>query len=121
MKLTEMKNSGLANDEIWKQLEDTTKNLKSKKQKLERLENDAARQRKRRKEMKDLVADLSKESHENNKHLREFMHDKPGTPVLEDSYPDLYKAIVAIATARAGADSRRRTENLNACLILDDL
>ena len=31
MKLTEMKNSGLANDEIWKQLEDTTKNLKSKK------------------------------------------------------------------------------------------
>ena len=46
MKLTEMKNAGLANDEIRKQLEETTKNLKSKKQKLERLKNDAARQRK---------------------------------------------------------------------------
>ena len=58
-------------------------------------------QKKRRKEMKDLVADLSKEG-----------HDKSGRPALEDSYPDLQKAIVAIATAGAGADSRRRTENL---------
>ena len=62
VKLTEMKNAGLANGEIWKQLEETTKNLNSKKQKLERLKNDAAHQRKQRKEMKDLVADLSKES-----------------------------------------------------------
>ena len=35
MKFTEMKNAGLANDEIRKQLGERTKNLKSKKQKLE--------------------------------------------------------------------------------------
>ena len=94
MKFTEMKNAGLVNDEIRKQLEERTKNLKSKKQKMERLKTDAVGQRKRRKEMKDLVTDLSKES-----------HDKPGRPALEDSYPDLHKAIVPIATAGAGADS----------------
>ena len=121
MKLTEMKNAGLANDEIRKQLEETTKNLKSKKQKLERLKNDAARQRKRRKEMKDLAADLSKGSHENSKRLRKFTHDKRRRPALEDSYRDLHKSIVAIATAGAGVDSRRLTENLNACLTHDDL
>ena len=88
---------------------------------MERLKNDAARQRTRRKEMKDLVADLPKESHENSKGLRKFMHDKQGIPALEDSHPDLHKAIVAITTAGAGADSRRRTENLNVCLTLDDL
>ena len=33
----------------------------------------------------------------------------------------MHKAIIAIATAGAGADSRRRTRNLNACLTLDDL
>ena len=76
---------------------------------MERLKNDAARQRTRRKETKDLVADLPKESHENSKGLRKFMHDKQGMPALEDSHPDLHKAIAAITTAGAGADSRRRT------------
>ena len=59
MKLTKIKNAGLANDEIRKQLEEKTNNLTSKKQKLNGLINDAARQRKRRKEMKDLISDLS--------------------------------------------------------------
>ena len=59
MKLTKIKNAGLANDEIRKQLEEKTNNLTSKKQKLNGLINDAARQRKRRKEMKDLSSDLS--------------------------------------------------------------
>ena len=121
MKLTEMKNAGLANDEIWEQLEETAKNLTSNKQKLNRLINDAARQRKRRKEMKDLISDLSKESHENNKPLKQFTHNRPGRPVLGGSYSNLHKAIVAIATAGAGAESLRRTENLNVCLTLDDL
>lgn len=58
MKFTEIKNAGLANDEIQQQLE-KTKNLMSNKQKLKRSINDAARQRKRRKEMKDLISDLS--------------------------------------------------------------
>ena len=48
MKLTEMKNVGLANDEIRKQLEETTNNLTPNKQKLNRLINDAAHQRKKK-------------------------------------------------------------------------
>ena len=59
MKLTKIKNVGLANDEIRKQVEETTKNLTSKKQKLNGLINDAAHQRKRRREMKDLIYGLS--------------------------------------------------------------
>ena len=57
MKLTEMKNAGLVNDEIRKQLEETTNNLTLNKQKFNRLINDAAGQRKRRKEMKDLISE----------------------------------------------------------------
>ena len=58
MELTKIKNVGLANDEIRKQVEETTKNLTSKKQKLNGLINDAAHQRKRRREMKDLIYGL---------------------------------------------------------------
>ena len=48
MKLTEMKNVGLANDEIRKQLEETTNNLTPNKQKLNRLINDAVHQSKKK-------------------------------------------------------------------------
>ena len=61
------------------------------------------------------------QSHENNKSLKQFIKKRPGRPALKDLYLDLHKAIVAIATAGAGADSRWGTENLNACLILDNL
>ena len=121
MKLTEIKDAGLANDEIRKQLEETATNLKSNKQRLSRLINDAARQSKRRKEMKYLISDLSKQSHENNKRLKQFTHNRPGKPALEVHCLNLHKAIVAIATAGAGANSGRRTENLDACVTLDDL
>ena len=58
MEQKKIKNVGLANDEIRKQVEETTKNLTSKKQKLNGLINDAAHQRKRRREMKDLIYGL---------------------------------------------------------------
>ena len=34
---------------------------------------------------------------------------------LESIYPDLHDAIVALATAGAGTDARRRTNVLNSC------
>ena len=50
------------------------------------------------------------------------MHTTPGRPPLEDTYPLLHDTIVSLATARAGADSGRRTEMLNSCnKTLDDL
>ena len=89
MKFTEIKNAGLANDEIQQQLE-KTKNLMSNKQKLKRSINDAARQRKRRQEVKDLISDTSKESHEKKKRLK---HNRPGRPALEDPYRTCLKPL----------------------------
>ena len=71
--------------------------------------------------MEDLISDLWKESHENSKRIKQFTNKRPARPSVKDSYPDLHKAIGAIPTAGAGVDSWRGTENLNACLTLDDL
>ena len=90
MKFTEIKNAGLANDEIQQQLEKTSKNLMSNKQKLKRSINDAACQRKRRQEVKDLISDISMESHEKNKRLK---HNRPGRPALEDPYRTCLKPL----------------------------
>ena len=64
---------------------------------------------------------LAAESEENAKKLMKFIRDQPGQPPVEDTYPDLHEAIVALASAAAGVDRRRRTEVLNACHSLDDL
>ena len=49
------------------------------------------------------------------------MHSSAGRPPLEDTYQQLHEAIVQLATAGAGADSRRPTDVLNARKTLDDL
>ena len=64
---------------------------------------------------------LAAESEENVKKLKKFTRDPPGRRPVEDTYPDLHEAIVALASAGAGADRRRRTKVLNACHNLDDL
>ena len=46
---------------------------------------------------------------------------KQADHLLEDTYLELHKTIVALETATAGADSRRRTELLDSCKTLDDL
>ena len=83
--------------------------------------NDAVRQRKRMVEEKEVQMKLAAESEKNAKKLKKFTRDQPGRPPVEDTYPDLHEAIVALASAGAGADRRRRTEALNACHSLDDL
>ena len=70
---------------------------------------------------KEVQTKLPAESEENTKKLKKFTPDQPGWPPVEDTYPDLHEAIVALASAGAGADRCRRTEVLNACHILDDL
>jgi hypothetical protein len=121
LKLNEVKDAGLANIEIMSQIEEAKKTLKTKKQHLNRRISDAVRQRKRRKEKKELIHELSKESQGSANKLKRVMNERKGRPPLEDCYPDLHKAIVAIVSAGAGADSRRRTDVLNACLTIDDL
>ena len=121
MKLTEIKDAGLANDEILKQISETRMSHKQNHQKMNRLISDAARQRKRRSEKNEFVNELARESEENTKKLKRFMNAKAGRPPLENTYPDLHKVIVELATAGASADFRRRTDILNACMTLDDL
>ena len=64
---------------------------------------------------------LAAESEKNAKKLKKFTRDQAGQPPVEDIYPDFHEAIVALASAEAGADRRCRTEVLNACHRLDDL
>ena len=76
--------------------------------------NDAVRQRKQRME-KEVRMKLAAESEVNAKELKKFTRDQPGRPPVEDTHPDLHEAIVALASAGAGADRPRRTQVLNAC------
>ena len=57
----------------------------------------------------------------NAEKLKSVTRDGPGRPPLEESYPHLHEAIVRIASSLAGADSKRRTDILEACHTLDDL
>ena len=109
-----MKDSGLATKEILAELTAAKKGLKSCKQKQQYLINDAVWQRKRRMEEKEVRMKLAPESEENAKKLKKFTRDQPGRPPVEDRYPDFHEAIVALASAGAGVDRRRRTEVLNA-------
>ena len=64
---------------------------------------------------------LLAESEEIAKKLKKFNRDQSGRPPVEDTCPDFYEAIVALALSGAGADRCCRTEVLNACHSLDDL
>ena len=86
--------------------------MKEKNQKLKTLISDA---------QKKIISELSNQSTSNASKLKKFTHISSGRPPLEDTYPDLHQAIVALATAGAGADFRRRTDVLNACKSLDEL
>ena len=118
--LTDVKDSGLATKEIIAELTAAKKEFKSCKQNQKYLINDAVRQRKRRMEEKVVRMKLAAESEKNAKKLKKFIHDQPGQPPVEDTYPDLHEAIVALAYARPRVDRHRRTEVLNACHSLDD-
>ena len=119
--LTALKESGFATTENVNHLKEARNQLKEKNQKLKTLISDAQRQRKWRAEKKKITSELSNQSTSNASKLKNFTHTSSGRPPLEDTYPDLHQAIVALATAGAGADFRRRTDVLNACKSLNEL
>ena len=84
IKLTDVKDLGLATKEILAKLTAAKRELKSSKQKQQYLINDAVRQRKRRMEEKEVRMKLAAESEENAKKLKKFTHDQPGRPPVED-------------------------------------
>ena len=94
---------------------------REKKKRLKVKIDDAKRARESRKRKADVLKTLAAESASNAEKLSPFTQEKGGRPPMEDTYPDLHKVIVALATATAGADSRRRTDILDSCQTLDDL
>ena len=102
-------------------MKDSRDELKKAQQKLKSLIADPKKHRKRRAEKKQVITELASQSITNASKLRKFMHSSAGRAPLEDTYPQLHEAIVQLATAGAGADSRRQTDVLNACKTLDDL
>ena len=121
IKLVDLKDSGLASKNIVSEIKEAREALKKAKQQKKRLASDAERQRKRRIKEKEIRMELAAESASNAKRLKQFTHQHAGRPPLENACPELHKALVEIAAAGAGADSRRRTDVLNACNTLDDL
>ena len=119
--LEKFKDSGFATEENIKQLKTSRQQLEDKRKFLKTKVSDAKRQRAQRKRKSELMISLAAENEANAAKLMPFMRDRPGRPPLEDSYPELHRAIIAIAAATAGADSKRRTDILEACHTLDDL
>ena len=120
-RLEKLRDSGLATQENLQVLKSTREGLKQDKATLNKKINDAKRSREFRKRKSELVRSLASESEANTEKLRSLTRERPGRPPLEDSYPQLHDTIVKIASSLAGADSRRRTDILEACHTLDDL
>ena len=133
--LSSLKEPGFATTENIKHLNDCQDRLEQAKQRLKALVSDAEKQRKRRAVTdvndvqrkkrravkKKLVSELASLSTANASKVRKFIHSTSGRPPLEEAYLDLHKTTVDLATARAGADSRRHNDVLDACEALDNL
>ena len=119
--LSALKEPGFATVENIKHLNDCQEQLEQAKQQLKALASDAEKQRKRRSVKKKLVSESASLSTANASKLRKLTHSTSGRPPLEETDLDLHKTIVVLATARAGDDSRRHTDVLNACKTLDNL
>lgn len=117
LKLEDMKSCGLATSDNLKQIKDAKATIHSKQLKLKRLQADSRRQKARRLKLKTIIKGLALTS----KDLKQFSHTASGRPIVEENQCELHNAIIALATHGAGADRRRRTELLSACLTLDDL
>ena len=76
IKLTDVKDSGLATKEVLAELTAAKKELKSCKQKQQYLINDTVRQHKQRMEEKEVRMKLAAESEKNAKKLKKFIHDQ---------------------------------------------
>jgi hypothetical protein len=115
--LQALKDCGLATAENVRHLEDSKISVHESEQKLCRMVKDAERQKRRRSDLKSILTDMAPD----NAKIRKFVRAKKGRPALEEDQSDLHSTIIQLVTRGAGADKRRRTEILNACLTLDDL
>ena len=118
LKLQDIKDCGLSTPEIRKQLRVAKSELHSKELKIKRLVDDAERSRKRHLHQKTVVQELA-QSHGDA--VKKFNRGQRGRPTLETEQSELHSTIISLVTNGAGADRRRRTDILNACLTLDDL
>ena len=94
--------------------------LKNAQAKLRYLSSGAEKQQKRQSEKKKLMMQSAERHESNAAKLCKSIHSSPDRPLLEDTYPDLNKAIDELVTAGAGADMRHGTDALNSCKTLYD-
>ena len=64
---------------------------------------------------------MANESEAAAEKLKSVTRDGPSRLPIEDSFPERHETIVKVASSLAGADSKRRTDILEACHALDDL
>lgn len=116
-----IKESCLATVENVSYLKEARDQLKKGKLKLKILIADAQRKRKWLVKKKKIISESSNQGTSNASKLAKLTHPTHIRPPLEDSYPQLYGAIVDKAAAGAGSDFRRGTDVLNTWQIMDNL
>lgn len=117
--LKDKKSRGIASDEEEVQLKTMNNTLKLKQQQLKAKLSDQLRQQKARDLYKHKIEEIKSTNPEVA--LQVTRRSQRGRPRLEESQPELLKAIVDIATYGCGADERRRTENIRTVHTLDEL
>jgi hypothetical protein len=119
--LQSLKNKGLISDEQKIVLKQEHENVSSLKKSLENLKRKADREKKYRDVKKQKLSSFAEKHPELKDEVTEISVKDVGRPSLESSQPQLLKTIVDIVSPISGADDRRRTETLRACMTLDDL
>ena len=96
--LENFKNTGFPTSQNIEELKSSREILREKKKRLKVKIDDAKRARESRKRKADVLKTVAAESASNAEKLSPFTHEKGGRPPMEDTYPDLHKVIVALAT-----------------------
>ena len=100
-------------------IQELEKLLKVKESELKVLKQNAERQKKKREMSKERMSKIFAENPELKKQLK--ARDKSKRPRLEEDQPELLKVIVDLVEFGAGAEDRRRSEDLRSVRTLDDL
>lgn len=117
--LTNKRQSGTASDKQLGELNEKRANLKELESELKKKEGGQRRQQIHREQFKRNIEELLQINPEAAAVLKK--KSKVGRPRIEDKQPELLQAIVDIATHGAGADERRRSENIRTIQTLDEL
>lgn len=118
-----MKANGLATDLQLRELQQNCKKQKELQNKLTRLQNVAKNVKALQVRKKEQIEELKKKHPELSEELNTTFRENAGAgrPRLEVEKPLLLQAIVELVLPDAGAEEKRRSEQLRSCRTLDQL